>query len=124
MSEAGPPGRPRTEAGRALAKEIPEDADGYIDSAAVTAAILAIEDETEGIGAAGVFSKMTPAETGLREAVEWTPTRELRIEVGPVVIAQTRSDPGDMGEPRVFSSEGVTYVTVPDFDLWQREPLR
>jgi len=51
----------------------------------------------------------------------WTTTRELRIESGPVVIAQTRADPGDMGEPRVFESEGITYICVPDFDLWPTE---
>ena|SRR6266571_3098931 len=47
---------------------------------------------------------------------EWNATRELRIEQGPVVISQTRTDPGEMGEPRVMDSDGVTYVAVPDFD--------
>jgi len=51
-----------------------------------------------------------------RTAPEWNATRELRIEQGPVVISQTRTDPGDMGEPRVLESDGVTYVAVPDFD--------
>jgi hypothetical protein len=46
----------------------------------------------------------------------WSATRELRIEQGPVVISQVRTDPGDMGEPRVLESDGVTYVAVPDFD--------
>ena len=51
-----------------------------------------------------------------RQPPAWNVTRELRIEQGPVVIAQTDTDPGDMGEPRVFDSDGVTYVAVPDFE--------
>lgn len=67
------------------------------------------------VGHNGDWSSHQP-DTGDPEV--WTPTRELRIEAGPVVIAQTRTDPGYMGEPRTFVSDGVTYVSVPDFDLW------
>jgi hypothetical protein len=41
----------------------------------------------------------------------------LRLD-GPIEIAQSDTDPGDMGEPRVFESDGVTYVTVPSFTFW------
>jgi hypothetical protein len=49
------------------------------------------------------------------------PDPELRIEEGPVVIVQTPTDPGDIGEPRVVEADGVTYVFVPDFVLWPPE---
>jgi hypothetical protein len=55
--------------------------------------------------------------------VAWTTTRELYIEKGPVVIAQTRTDPGDIGEPRIVQFDGVTHVCVPDFDRWPVEPV-
>jgi hypothetical protein len=45
-------------------------------------------------------------------------TRELRIESGPVVIVQTDSDPGDMGEPRIITEDGATVVFVPSFSYW------
>jgi hypothetical protein len=64
-----------------------------------------------------------PADGVPRTAPEWNATRELRIEQGPVVISQTRTDPGDMGEPRVLESDGVTYVTVPSFAYWA-QPTR
>ena len=37
---------------------------------------------------------------------------------GPVVIAISESDPGDMGELRTFTSDGVTYLTVPPTKAW------
>jgi hypothetical protein len=37
---------------------------------------------------------------------------------GPVVIAISETDPGDMGEPRSFTSDGVTYLTVPPSKAW------
>jgi hypothetical protein len=44
-------------------------------------------------------------------------TEWLRLD-GPVVIGQSLTDPGDMGEPRIVTEDGVTMVTVPSFDLW------
>jgi transcriptional regulator with XRE-family HTH domain len=44
----------------------------------------------------------------------------LRLD-GPVVIGQCATDPGDMGEPRVVVSDGITYISVPLFDLWPRD---
>lgn len=38
--------------------------------------------------------------------------------VGPVVIVQCDTDPGDMGEPRIVSDDDETIVFVPSFDLW------
>jgi len=49
---------------------------------------------------------------------------ELHIENGPVVIVQTPTDPGDMGEPRVITADGETIVFVPSFDLWPDDGLR
>jgi hypothetical protein len=51
---------------------------------------------------------------------------ELRLDgpchecggIGPVVIVQTDTDPGDMGEPRIVHAEGEVIVFVPSFDLW------
>ena len=43
--------------------------------------------------------------------------RELRLD-GPVVIGESDTDPGDMGEPRQFVADGVTYVTVPPVEAW------
>jgi hypothetical protein len=45
---------------------------------------------------------------------------ELRLD-GPVVIIQSLRDPGDIGEPRTVTEDGVTYVTVPSFDHWRAE---
>lgn len=41
--------------------------------------------------------------------------------MGHVVIGQSDTDPGDMGEPRHFTSDGTHYVTVPSFRLWAAE---
>lgn len=51
---------------------------------------------------------------------------ELRLEgachecggVGPVVIVQCDTDPGDMGEPRLVHADDEVIVFVPSFDLW------
>lgn len=48
--------------------------------------------------------------------------RQIRLD-GPVAVGQSDTDPGDMGEPRVFEADGVTYVTVPSFDLWPSDDL-
>lgn len=42
---------------------------------------------------------------------------ELRLD-GPVVLIQANDDPGDMGEPRQWSEDGIHYVVVPSFALW------
>lgn len=43
--------------------------------------------------------------------------------VGPVVIVQADTDPGDMGEPRIAYADNETIVFVPSFDLWPKEAL-
>ena len=53
------------------------------------------------------------------DALDWNTTVETHVN-GQVVILQTKSDPGDMGEPRIFSEDGVTYICVPNFELWPR----
>lgn len=46
-----------------------------------------------------------------------------RLEVnGRVVISQTPTDPGDIGEPRVSTMDDTTYVSVPEFELWPTDP--
>jgi hypothetical protein len=56
-------------------------------------------------------------------------SEELRLEgpchecggVGPVVIVQSDTDPGDIGEPRIvynYGSDQETVVVVPSFSLW------
>ena len=52
---------------------------------------------------------------------QWPPDRNLRLE-GRVVISQVPTDPGDFGEPRVSSADDVTYVSVPEFELWPTDP--
>lgn len=55
---------------------------------------------------------------------------ELRLDgpchecggIGPVVIVQSDTDPGDIGEPRMVESDGETIVIVPSFDLWLGSP--
>lgn len=54
-------------------------------------------------------------------AAVWPPSRHLRLE-GPVVISQSPTDPGDIGEPRITVADGVTYVSVPEFELWPADP--
>lgn len=44
--------------------------------------------------------------------------RELRIDRAPVVIGESVTDPGSMGEPFMFESDGTTYVTVPPASWW------
>lgn len=48
-------------------------------------------------------------------------TRTLRLD-GRVVISQTPTDPGDIGEPRITTMDDVTYVSVPEFELWPTDP--
>jgi hypothetical protein len=48
---------------------------------------------------------------------------QLHIE-GSLVIFQTATDPGDMGEPRIVTEDETTYVAVPSFDLWGRPDAR
>ena len=51
---------------------------------------------------------------------------ELRLDgichecggVGPVVIVQCDTDPGDMGEPRIVWADDECVVFVPSFSLW------
>jgi hypothetical protein len=55
-----------------------------------------------------------------------TMSEELRLDgpcrecggVGPVVIVQCDTDPGDMGEPRIVHADDETIVFVPSFSLW------
>src|SRR5689334_16006348 len=61
--------------------------------------------------------KTTPANTW---SDDHSAVQELRLD-GPVVIVQSLTDPGDIGEPRVFEADGVTYVTVPSLDHWRAE---
>lgn len=50
---------------------------------------------------------------------EWdAATARMRIDAGPVELVQSPTDPGDIGEPRIVSEDGVTYVVVPDFEHW------
>jgi hypothetical protein len=51
----------------------------------------------------------------------WPPDRNLRLE-GRVVISQVPTDPGDIGEPRISTADDVTYVSVPEFELWPTDP--
>jgi hypothetical protein len=59
-----------------------------------------------------------------------TVPEELRLDgichecggVGPVVIVQCDTDPGDMGEPRVVHADDEVIVFVPSFDLWPAAP--
>lgn len=37
---------------------------------------------------------------------------------GPVVLVQSDTDPGDMGEPRELIDDGATVLIVPSFELW------
>lgn len=39
---------------------------------------------------------------------------------GPVVITESDIDPGDLGEPRVVSEDGTTFVVVPP---WRPRPM-
>ena len=56
-------------------------------------------------------------------------TDELRLDgpcrecggSGPVVIVQTDTDPGDIGEPRIVHTDDETIVFVPSFSLWPKE---
>ena len=41
--------------------------------------------------------------------------RQMRLG-GLVVITESDIDPGELGEPRIFSEDGVTFVTVPSWD--------
>lgn len=51
-------------------------------------------------------------------AAQWDDSTR-RLEVGGrVVISQTPTDPGDIGEPRVSVMDDTTYVSVPEFELW------
>lgn len=43
---------------------------------------------------------------------------------GPVVIETSDEDPGDMGEPRQFTADGVTYLTVPPPEAWGWKDLQ
>lgn len=47
---------------------------------------------------------------------------ERRID-GPVILVQTATDPGDIGEPRSIwdDEEKAEVVFVPSFDLWPSE---
>lgn len=47
--------------------------------------------------------------------------RRLELD-GHVVISQTPTDPGDIGEPRVSIADETTYVSVPEFELWPTDP--
>ena len=49
--------------------------------------------------------------------------RTINFET-PVCIIQSDDDPGDMGEPRQWSDERVTYVVVPPWEAWGVERLR
>ncbi len=63
---------------------------------------------------------MTPTGPALR-ALEWGETRRLDLH-GHVVISQTPTDPGDIGEPRISTMDDLTYVSVPEFELWPTDP--
>ena len=47
----------------------------------------------------------------------------MRLD-GPVILIQSVTDPGDIGEPREFwdDDEKATCVVVPSFDLWRTNP--
>lgn len=53
---------------------------------------------------------------------------ELRLDgpchecggIGPVVIVQTDTDPGDIGEPRIVHADDETIVFVPSFEYWPK----
>ena len=55
---------------------------------------------------------------------------ELRLDgschecggMGVVVIVQTDTDPGDIGEPRIVHADDEVIVFVPSFDLWRSTP--
>ena len=52
---------------------------------------------------------------------DWPSDRHLHLE-GRVVISQVPTDPGDFGEPRISTADDVTYVSVPEFELWPTDP--
>ncbi len=54
-------------------------------------------------------------------SIDWDETRCLVID-GRTIISQTPTDPGDFGEPRVTVMDDVTYVSVPEFELWPTDP--
>jgi hypothetical protein len=68
---------PSTEAGRALVREIPEDADGYIDPEAVREAILDIERQAATLALADVAEKVGNVRRWMIDAIGVELSREF-----------------------------------------------
>ena len=48
---------------------------------------------------------------------------DARVYEGPVAVLTSECDPRDMGEPREFWQDGVTYLVVPAASCWRHAPL-
>ena len=55
---------------------------------------------------------------GWHEREDYRP-REQHYK-GPLVVIQSLDDPGDMGEPREWTENGVDYLVVPAWECWPR----